>query len=135
MDQATTIGLDIAKHVFQVHGADAAGHVRYRAARARRRCCRSPIGRPRRSASASPKLADSSSAPEKWGVLVAAPVTVPALCVAGASPSALELSVPVGAFDPEAALRGSVNGKPGSAGRLTLRPRRDSVRRSSHSLA
>src|SRR5215472_5645747 len=27
MEQATTIGLDIAKHVFQVHGADAAGHV------------------------------------------------------------------------------------------------------------
>ena len=27
MDQVTTIGLDIAKHVFQVHGADAAGHV------------------------------------------------------------------------------------------------------------
>ncbi len=26
MEQATTIGLDIAKHVFQVHGADAAGH-------------------------------------------------------------------------------------------------------------
>ena len=30
MDQATTIGLDIAKHVFQVHGADAAGHVLFR---------------------------------------------------------------------------------------------------------
>jgi hypothetical protein len=27
MEQATTIGLDIAKHVFQVHGADGAGHV------------------------------------------------------------------------------------------------------------
>ena len=27
MDQVTTIGLDIAKQVFQVHGADAAGHV------------------------------------------------------------------------------------------------------------
>ena len=27
MEQATTIGLDIAKHVFQVNGADAAGHV------------------------------------------------------------------------------------------------------------
>jgi transposase len=27
VDQVTTIGLDIAKHVFQVHGADAAGHV------------------------------------------------------------------------------------------------------------
>jgi transposase len=26
VDQVTTIGLDIAKHVFQVHGADAAGH-------------------------------------------------------------------------------------------------------------
>jgi transposase len=25
MEQVTTIGLDIAKHVFQVHGADAAG--------------------------------------------------------------------------------------------------------------
>jgi hypothetical protein len=24
MEQATTIGLDIAKHVFQVHGADGA---------------------------------------------------------------------------------------------------------------
>src|SRR6516165_12177146 len=31
MEQATTIGLDIAKHVFQVHGADAAGHVLFRA--------------------------------------------------------------------------------------------------------
>ena len=30
MEQATTIGLDIAKHVFQVHGADGAGHVRFR---------------------------------------------------------------------------------------------------------
>ena len=30
MDQATTIGLDIAKHVFQVHGAGAAGHVLFR---------------------------------------------------------------------------------------------------------
>jgi len=30
MEQATTIGLDIAKHVFQLHGADAAGHVRGR---------------------------------------------------------------------------------------------------------
>src|SRR5499433_3016253 len=28
--QATTIGLDIAKHVFQVHGADGAGHVLFR---------------------------------------------------------------------------------------------------------
>ena len=27
MEQATMIGLDIAKHVFQVHGADGAGHV------------------------------------------------------------------------------------------------------------
>jgi hypothetical protein len=27
MEQASTIGLDIAKHVFQAHGADAAGHV------------------------------------------------------------------------------------------------------------
>jgi transposase len=27
MGQATTIGLDIAKHVFQAHGADASGHV------------------------------------------------------------------------------------------------------------
>ena len=25
MEQTTTIGLDIAKHVFQAHGADAAG--------------------------------------------------------------------------------------------------------------
>jgi len=30
MEQATTIGLDIAKHVFQVHGADATGHVLFR---------------------------------------------------------------------------------------------------------
>jgi len=30
MEQATTIGLDIAKHVFQVHGADGAGHVLFR---------------------------------------------------------------------------------------------------------
>ena len=30
MEQATTIGLDIAKYVFQVHGADAAGHVLFR---------------------------------------------------------------------------------------------------------
>ena len=30
MGQATTIGLDIAKHVFQVHGADAAGAVMFR---------------------------------------------------------------------------------------------------------
>jgi transposase len=27
MEQTTTIGLDIAKHVFQVHGIDAAGEV------------------------------------------------------------------------------------------------------------
>ena len=30
MEQATTIGLDIAKHVLQVHGADSAGHVLFR---------------------------------------------------------------------------------------------------------
>ncbi len=30
MGQATTIGLDIAKHVFQAHGADAAGAVMFR---------------------------------------------------------------------------------------------------------
>ena len=30
MKQATTIGLYIAKHVFQVHGADGAGHVLFR---------------------------------------------------------------------------------------------------------
>jgi transposase len=30
MEQASTIGLDIAKHVFQVHGADAAGHMLFR---------------------------------------------------------------------------------------------------------
>jgi transposase len=30
VEQITTIGLDIAKHVFQVHGADAAGHVHFR---------------------------------------------------------------------------------------------------------
>jgi hypothetical protein len=28
--QASTIGLDIAKHVFQAHGADASGHVVFR---------------------------------------------------------------------------------------------------------
>ena len=33
MEQATTIGLDIAKHVFQAHGADAAGHVLFRHSR------------------------------------------------------------------------------------------------------
>jgi hypothetical protein len=27
MEQVTTIGLDIVKHVFQAHGADVAGHV------------------------------------------------------------------------------------------------------------
>ena len=30
MGQASTIGLDLAKQVFQVHGADAAGHVVFR---------------------------------------------------------------------------------------------------------
>ena len=30
MEQVSTIGLDIAKHVFQAHGADAAGHVLFR---------------------------------------------------------------------------------------------------------
>jgi transposase len=30
MAQVMTIGLDIAKHIFQVHGADAAGHVLFR---------------------------------------------------------------------------------------------------------
>src|SRR5215475_12231714 len=30
MEQVTMIGLDIAKHVFQVHGADGAGHVLFR---------------------------------------------------------------------------------------------------------
>ena len=30
MEQAITIGLDIAKHVFQAHGADATGHVLFR---------------------------------------------------------------------------------------------------------
>src|SRR6202795_3352921 len=35
MEQVTTIGLDIAKHVFQVRGADAAGHVLFRKRRTR----------------------------------------------------------------------------------------------------
>jgi transposase len=30
VEQANTIGLDIAKQVFQLHGADAAGHVLFR---------------------------------------------------------------------------------------------------------
>ena len=30
MEQAITIGLDLAKHVFQAHGADAAGQVLFR---------------------------------------------------------------------------------------------------------
>ena len=30
IEQATTIGLDIAKHVFHVHGLDAAEHVLFR---------------------------------------------------------------------------------------------------------
>jgi len=30
MEQVTTIGLDTAKHVFQLHGADAAGQVPFR---------------------------------------------------------------------------------------------------------
>ena len=30
MEQVSTIGLDIAKHVFQLHGADGAGHVLFR---------------------------------------------------------------------------------------------------------
>ena len=30
MEQVITIGLDIAKHVFHAHGADAAGHVLFR---------------------------------------------------------------------------------------------------------
>ena len=30
MGQASTIGLDIAKHVFQAHGADASGRVVFR---------------------------------------------------------------------------------------------------------
>ncbi len=30
MTEVTTIGLDIAKQVFQVHGADASGHVKFR---------------------------------------------------------------------------------------------------------
>jgi transposase len=30
MEQAITIGLDIAKHVFHAHGADVAGHVLFR---------------------------------------------------------------------------------------------------------
>jgi hypothetical protein len=30
MEQTITMGLDIAKHVFQAHGADAAGHVLFR---------------------------------------------------------------------------------------------------------
>jgi len=30
MEQAVTIGLDLAKHVFQAHGADVAGHVLFR---------------------------------------------------------------------------------------------------------
>jgi transposase len=30
VEQTITIGLDIAKHVFQAHGADAAGHALFR---------------------------------------------------------------------------------------------------------
>ena len=30
MEQTITIGLDIAKYIFQAHGADAAGHVLFR---------------------------------------------------------------------------------------------------------
>jgi transposase len=38
--QATTIGLDIAKHVFQVHGADRAEHVLFRKRITRAVICR-----------------------------------------------------------------------------------------------
>ena len=38
MEQAITIGLDIAKHVFQAHGADAAGHVLFRKRLSGRSC-------------------------------------------------------------------------------------------------
>ncbi len=37
MEQANTIGLDIAKQVFQLHGADAAGHVLFRKRISRRK--------------------------------------------------------------------------------------------------
>jgi transposase len=42
MEQATTIGLDIAKHVFQVHGADGAGHVLFSQAPHSREASRFP---------------------------------------------------------------------------------------------
>ena len=38
MGQASTIGLDIAKWVFQAHGADATGRVVFRKCLARARC-------------------------------------------------------------------------------------------------
>ncbi len=39
VEQATTIGLDIAKHVFQAHGADAAGRMLFRKRLTRERSC------------------------------------------------------------------------------------------------
>jgi len=42
MEQATTIGLDIAKHVYQVHGADVAGHVLFSQAHHSREASRFP---------------------------------------------------------------------------------------------
>jgi transposase len=32
MNQVSTVGLDLAKHIFQLHGADSAGAVVFRAA-------------------------------------------------------------------------------------------------------
>ena len=37
VDQVTTIGLDIAKYIFQAHGADAAGHTLFRKRLVRRK--------------------------------------------------------------------------------------------------
>ena len=39
MAQVMTIGLDIAKHIFQVHGAGAAGHVLFSTIRPENRAC------------------------------------------------------------------------------------------------
>jgi transposase len=45
MSEVSTIGLDIAKQVFQVHGADASGHVMFRKALGARDRQVGPYGR------------------------------------------------------------------------------------------
>ena len=70
MQAVTTIGLDIAKSVFQIHGVDAAGNVIVRRQLKRRYVCHSFRGCRRASSASKPALRRiiGRASSKRWGI-------------------------------------------------------------------